>query len=260
MSSVVVLHQPNSQCNIMSTTTLSRCEEDTHELTSLPQNADTQEPDTYQPPLPRADGGKDAWLVLFGCFVLEALVWGLPNSFGVFQAYYRQHEPFASDPAGIAAISTTASGLMYISSPLVALFVQRFPRLRRPASFVGIGVTAAALIAASFAQNTATLLATQGVLYAVGGLTLYFPAMYVIDEWFIARKGIAYGVVWTGTGVSGAVFPFLLHWLLSSYGFRTALRVWAVILVRGNHTLPSTTHSHPLTPNYRSSQQHQQPG
>lgn len=26
--------------------------------------------------LPRADGGKDAWLVLFACFVLEALVWG----------------------------------------------------------------------------------------------------------------------------------------------------------------------------------------
>lgn len=27
-------------------------------------------------PLPRADGGKDAWLVLTGCFVLEVLVWG----------------------------------------------------------------------------------------------------------------------------------------------------------------------------------------
>jgi len=27
-------------------------------------------------PLPRADGGKEAWLVLSGCFVLEVLVWG----------------------------------------------------------------------------------------------------------------------------------------------------------------------------------------
>jgi hypothetical protein len=26
--------------------------------------------------LPQADGGKDAWLVLVGCFTLEALVWG----------------------------------------------------------------------------------------------------------------------------------------------------------------------------------------
>ena len=26
--------------------------------------------------LPRADGGKDAWLFLAACFVVEALVWG----------------------------------------------------------------------------------------------------------------------------------------------------------------------------------------
>lgn len=27
--------------------------------------------------LPRADGGKEAWLFLAGCFVFEALVWGI---------------------------------------------------------------------------------------------------------------------------------------------------------------------------------------
>jgi hypothetical protein len=32
--------------------------------------------DLPTPTLPHADGGKDAWLVLTGCFVLEALVWG----------------------------------------------------------------------------------------------------------------------------------------------------------------------------------------
>jgi hypothetical protein len=30
--------------------------------------------------LPRADGGKDAWLVLASCFVLEATVWGTDGS------------------------------------------------------------------------------------------------------------------------------------------------------------------------------------
>jgi predicted MFS family arabinose efflux permease len=54
--------------------------------------------------------------------------------------------------------------------------------------------------------------------------------MYVIDEWFVARKGLAFGVVWTGTGFSGAVVPWLSQWLLDTYGFRTALRVFALIL------------------------------
>lgn len=202
-----------------------------HELAILEAEQSDQEANAQAATLPRADGGQAAWLALFGCFVLEALVWGFPFAFGIFQAYYRTHEPFSREPSGIAAISTTASGLMFLSSPLVAVIIQRYPRIRRPASFLGLVVTTLSLIVASFAQNTATLLATQGVLYAIGGLTLYFPAMYVIDEWFIARKGLAYGIVWTGTGVAGAIVPFLLQWLLDSYGFRTALRVWAVILV-----------------------------
>ena len=120
---------------------------------------------------------------------------------------------------------------MFLSSPLVALTLQRYPKIRRPASFIGLVITVLSLIVASFAQNTTTLLATQGVMYAIGGLTLYFPAMWVIDEWFIVRKGLAFGAVWTGTGVAGASMPFLSHYLLDKYGFRTALRVWAIVLV-----------------------------
>lgn len=87
------------------------------------------------------------------------------------------------------------------------------------------------MVAASFCNTVGGLLATQGVLYAIGGLTLYFPAMIFVDEWFIARKGLAYGVMWAGSGSAGVVVPFLLQWLLDNYGFRTALRVWAVVLV-----------------------------
>ncbi|KAK4962916.1 hypothetical protein LTR10_000543 [Elasticomyces elasticus] len=180
--------------------------------------------------LPPVDGGRDAWLALAGAFCLEALIWGFPYCYGIFQTYYSTHEPFASEPAGIATISTTATAIMFMSAPGVALFVQRYPRLRRVASLVGLVVTCVALIAASFCNSTAGLLATQGVLFAVGGLFLYFPAMYVIDEWFVARKGLAFGVVWTGTGFSGAVVPWLLQWLLNDYGFRTTLRVWAVVV------------------------------
>lgn len=39
----------------------------------------TQQPDERHGPefsLPQADGGKDAWLFLAACFVVEALVWG----------------------------------------------------------------------------------------------------------------------------------------------------------------------------------------
>jgi hypothetical protein len=33
---------------------------------------------------------------------------GFPFSFGVFQEYYSNHEPFSSAPSGIATVGTTA--------------------------------------------------------------------------------------------------------------------------------------------------------
>lgn len=30
------------------------------------------------PSLPQVDGGKDAWMFLAACFMIEALVWGTP--------------------------------------------------------------------------------------------------------------------------------------------------------------------------------------
>lgn len=97
--------------------------------------------------------------------------------------------------------------------------------------FVGLVVVAVALIAASFCNSVGGLIATQGVLYALGGVVLYFPLMPYVDEWFISRKGLAFGTIWAGTGSAGIVVPFLLQWLLDTYGFRTALRTWAVVLV-----------------------------
>jgi hypothetical protein len=47
-------------------------EEAWHSEQQMP--ADTGERELVN--LPRADGGKDAWLFLCGCFTIEALVWG----------------------------------------------------------------------------------------------------------------------------------------------------------------------------------------
>lgn len=59
--------------------------------------------------LPRADGGMQAWLFLAGCFATEALVWGFPFSFGVFQVYYCSHEIFSQDVSLVALIGTSAT-------------------------------------------------------------------------------------------------------------------------------------------------------
>lgn len=154
------------------------------------------------------------------------------HSYGVMQDYYLQHEPFMSQPrAGLAAVSTTAVAIMLIGSPLISLGLQRFPNLRRVGSCGGLAVMVAGLLVAAATDSSMVVLWTQGVMYGVGALLVYFPAMFLIDEWFVERKGFAFGVSWAGTGVGGASTPFLLQWLLNSYGHRTTPRVSAGIIV-----------------------------
>lgn len=37
---------------------------------------------------------------------------------------------------------------------------------------------------------------SQGVGYAVGAGLAYAPTILFLDEWFVVRKGFAYGVMW----------------------------------------------------------------
>ncbi|KMU74087.1 hypothetical protein CISG_04016 [Coccidioides immitis RMSCC 3703] len=62
---------------------------------------------------------------LIRCFIVEAIIWGLPFAYGLFQDFYTTHEPFKSDPSGIAAIGTTALGMMYLGSPICFMAMQK---------------------------------------------------------------------------------------------------------------------------------------
>ncbi|KFZ03856.1 hypothetical protein V502_10603 [Pseudogymnoascus sp. VKM F-4520 (FW-2644)] len=177
----------------------------------------------------RADGGKDAWLFLAAGTVIEALVWGFSFSFGVFQDYYTTHEPFAG-ATNIASVSTTATGIMYMAGLILFPAYKTWPKLAERSKWVGLPLMAAALIGASFANNVNHLLVTQGVLFGLGGSIVYYPALVFLDTWFIERKGLAYGIMWGGTGAAGLCIPFTTNWLLNAYGFRTTLRIWAVVI------------------------------
>ncbi|KAM0230279.1 hypothetical protein ACHAP5_011402 [Fusarium lateritium] len=180
--------------------------------------------------LPPVDGGKDAWLFLFASFLLEALVWGFPYSFGVFQSYYYNHEPFAGS-SGIASIGTCAMGIMYFAFPIAVALQRLYPRVARWAPASGCLALSITLILSSFSQNVGHLILTQGVLYAFAGSLAYCPCMAWLEEWFVQRRSLAFGIMWSGSSTGGVVIPLLLERLLQGFGFRTTLRIWAVCLL-----------------------------
>ncbi|KAF7185165.1 MFS transporter asaE [Pseudocercospora fuligena] len=186
-----------------------------------------ESPDANLQSLPPADHGKAACRLLLAAFIFEALLWGFPLSFGVFQAYYSQIPEFAGNPF-ISVVGSVASGISYIAAPIMIPITKRYSKHRKHMILIGWPICLLALIAGSFAKNLGTLILTQGVMYGLGFVVFYYPILSFVNEWWVERRGMAYGLLCSASGVSGAVFPFAIEQLLHKYGYQTTLRAIAI--------------------------------
>ncbi|CAG9942871.1 unnamed protein product [Clonostachys rosea f. rosea IK726] len=177
--------------------------------------------------LPPVDKGTEAWKFLLGSFLIEAVLWGFPLCFGVFQNHYASTPKFGNDQ-NIPVIGTLATSLQFLGAPFAAPFVKRFGRWRQHMVIFGSAICVVSLVLASFVNTVVGLIWTQGVLYGVGFLILYMPVVSMLNEWFVHRRGFAYGILYAGGGINGVGLPFLLEWLLTKWGYPSTLRIMAV--------------------------------
>ncbi|KAI4212267.1 MAG: hypothetical protein LQ351_004980 [Letrouitia transgressa] len=71
---------------------------------------------------------KEAWLFLCAAFIMEALSWGMPLSYGVFQQYYGAHEIFNSNRENIAIVGSLAlNGKVVLTGLLLPFIKPRIP-------------------------------------------------------------------------------------------------------------------------------------
>ncbi|KAJ9618237.1 hypothetical protein H2203_009153 [Taxawa tesnikishii (nom. ined.)] len=177
--------------------------------------------------LPPVDGGLHAWRCLLGCWLIEFMLWGFPLSFGIFQSYYSTHPLFASS-SSIPTIGTLATGLSYLGMPFANLLALRWPYHRRLMCALGFTLCVLGLLGASFATQTWHLLLCQGVLYGTSWVVCYTPFLFMLNEWFEEKRGLAYGILFAAGGVGGLVVPLTVGSLMQRFGFRVALRVFAI--------------------------------
>lgn len=90
-------------------------------------------------------------------------------------------------------------GIIYILSPLVFGLLLGFPKLKRYSSAFGLCVMVPALLGSSFANTATQLLVTQGIAYAIGASFAYAPLILFMEEWFVKRRGFAFGIMWVCT-------------------------------------------------------------
>lgn len=139
--------------------------------------------------------------------------------------------------------------MSYLGAPLIIPVLKRYAKYRKHMIWFGCmrqfskGMFGAWLtssigalcilgvLGGSFARDLGSLIFTQGVMYGIGFIIFYYPIISMVNEYWITRRGMAYGFLCSASGFSGVVMPLTLEVLLNKYGYPTTLRAVAVSLL-----------------------------
>ncbi|KAF7351027.1 MFS domain-containing protein [Mycena sanguinolenta] len=191
------------------------------------------------------DGGARTWLVVFGGTCITFSTFGYVNSWGVFQSYYTQNILKNSSPSNIAWIGSIQVSCFAVFWTMELIFVQYslifIPGLVSGHYFdrgylrVPFLTASAVLIAATFLVGQCTeywhFLLCQGFVTGISAGIVYGPTMAVIGHWFQKKRGIATGILATGSSVGGTLFPIVARNLIPRVGFPWTLRIIGFILI-----------------------------
>ena len=132
--------------------------------------------------------------------------------------------PFAhASPGTIDLIGTLAASLMTIGAPLASAWTKAYTP--RTVTLIGGTLLLLANILASLSTQLWHFLLAQGVLLGCATCLSYIPAVTIAPGWFDTRRGLAMGVILSGTGVGGVVWAPALRALNAAIGFRNTLRL-----------------------------------
>lgn len=145
--------------------------------------------------------------------------------FGTFFNPIREH-------FGWAAAVTAGAFTLYrleggIAAPVVGFLVDRHgPRKLMLAGLLvmGIGFVLMSRVNTIWTFYLAFIVASIGFSAGVGVV-----GMTAVSNWFVKKRGRALGITMAGAGLAGVMAP-VLHWLIDSFGWRTALVVIAVAI------------------------------
>jgi predicted MFS family arabinose efflux permease len=139
-------------------------------------------------------------------------------------------EEFDASRAGVALVQSAALSVIGFSSPLIGWAFDRLgPRRLLPG---GALLAAGAFVVASRLESLPALVVVYGVvaglgLAAFGGQ----PNMILAVLWYPRARGRAIAAVDLGTGLGAFCFLPLAQGLVTAFGWRGTLLVWAAVLV-----------------------------
>lgn len=180
------------------------------------------------PHITPVDGGLWAWLSVLGGFCVLTSTFGYCMSFGVYQDYYVLLG--SSSSSGISWIGSLQTFLMlFVGLPAGKLFdLGHFHYTLAAGS--ALHVFSMFMLSLADPHQYYQLILSQGVGMGIGSGLMLVPAMSVQTHHWSKHRSLAMGIVMTGSGVGGVIFPIMLNNMIyGRAGFAWAVRATAFL-------------------------------
>ncbi len=168
-----------------------------------------------------------AWVILAVVFVGVLGAQGVRLAFGAFVVPWE--ESFEVSRGTVAAVSLVSFLVYGATQPVVGRLADRLdiPRLFS----AGLVVIAIGLVLSASAGSVMVLGVTYGVVASIGfGISASVAASVLVARWFVAKRGMAFGILEAGFGAGQLVLAPLSLFLIARIGWRPTLWVFAALL------------------------------
>lgn len=165
------------------------------------------------------------WRVAWAGFWVLFIVYGLQFSYGTFEG------AISADTGWSTNWLQLAYALYILSYSAVSVWSGQLTDRIGPRQVIAVGalLLAAGYLVLSSAPSLMLVFIGLAVIAPLGMSSSWVPANATVVRWFTARRGLATGIVGSGGSAGGIVAPPIAAWLVSQFGWRTAIAVMAVV-------------------------------
>lgn len=168
-----------------------------------------------------------AWWIVVGSFFLNFAGIGIiMNSMGVFLKPVVEALGFTR--GGFSLYFTIAALSMMVMAPVMGKLLERY-------NIRVIMTVCTTMMAASFAVfsqcRTLPQFYIAAVFLGIGSAGSHIiPVSMMITNWFIDKRGLAMGIVFSATGIGGLIFNPLANWIIINHSWQSAYLILGLII------------------------------
>jgi MFS family permease len=154
------------------------------------------------------------------------------TGFGVYQEYYMTHQLSSYSPSDISWIGSVQVAMMFWGGTMCG---QLFDRgYFRHLLTLGSILTIVGVMTTSLATKYWQIILAQGLCLGMGLGIIFTVAIGCVSHFFAKKRGMANGLVASGSSFGGIVFPIMLNKLINKpgVGFAQAVRATVGLLPR----------------------------